>query len=130
MMRRFDKDITPVIQAQYFARFELGDEIWSDVNVAARNETTLNSRANELILKLIDPCTNIGSGIIVDPRKEVRSTGDNFHSVRDSEPRHCQGFVQILGAVVYPRKEVAVKIYQSLASAARRFLGLELAPNR
>src|ERR1700690_3566847 len=114
-MRRLDKDIAAIVQAQYFARFEFGNEIRSDVNVAAADETTFDSRSDELVLESIDPYANIGSRIVIDPRKEMWCAGDNFHAARDSDPRHCQGFVQILGPVVYSREEVAVEIYQGPA---------------
>jgi hypothetical protein len=112
MMGRLDEDVATVVETERLSAVELRNKIRGDMHVAAGDQADRDLRRVELRLQPRDVTADIGAGIVVDAGKDMRGAGDDRDAVGDRQTRHFKGLLQILGAVIDPGKEMAMKIDQ------------------
>ena len=74
MVRRLHQNVATVVEAEGFARFQLGQEVRGYVKVAATDQAAANSGIVEVGLEAGDPKSDVRPGIVVHARKKMRST--------------------------------------------------------
>src|SRR5690606_30166584 len=94
---------------------KLLQEIWSNVNIRAHSELQIDLLDSQCALEIRDPSPNTTRIIVVKTRHDVRGTRHYLDPVCNSHPRHRNGRLQVLSAVVTPWKEVRMKIYHALS---------------
>ena len=110
MVGRLDEDIAGVGERQQMARTQPSYKVLDDVVVGAGNELQRNGMLIERQLQLSHGIDDLGSGVVVDTRKNVWRASNNRYAVVDKGARHLQRDRQITRTIVDARQNVAMQI--------------------
>jgi len=67
---------------------EAGHHVGRNVHIRASGQLQVDALCIDLLLQVLHGLTNLRSGVVVKPRKDVRRAGDGRHPIGDKSPSH------------------------------------------
>lgn len=110
-VRRLDEDIAGVCEREEVTSTQRRDKIRNDVIVGASDELQRNAVSVQLFLKISNRVADIGAGVMIDAREDMRRAGHDGDAVRNPRARHGERDVQSFGPVVDAWQDMTVQIY-------------------
>ncbi|CAJ0888304.1 hypothetical protein AMST5_03866 [freshwater sediment metagenome] len=109
-MRRFDKNVAGVGERQKVTTAQPRDKIRYDVIIGANDKLERDISRLQLFLQTLNGDTNLRSAVVEETRQDMGRTGQHRHAVCNRGARHCDRGLEIPGAIVDARQNMAVKI--------------------
>ncbi len=110
MVERLHQNVGRIGKRKEMPAFEPCNKVRNDVIVGSSRKPERNSRIVKPRLQFLDRLPDLGPGVVVKARQNVRCAGDTLDPLIHISASHRQGCLQIGGPVVDSRKQMTMKI--------------------